>query len=73
MVTEEEKRRGDKNNKKIGKLSQVTLILPAHRGEIRNLQTSGGVSVVFGSVRRRSTQSCRTYYINGQVVDTEEK
>jgi hypothetical protein len=48
----------------MGKLSQVTLILPAsdvqRRGEIVNLQTSSGFSVVFYA---------KLYYINGQVEE----
>ena len=54
----------DSNN---GKLSQVTLILPAsdvHRTEGKYVISKhlDAVSVAFGSVWRRSTHSCRTYY-----------
>ena len=59
---------------KIGKLSQVTLILPA--SDVQRREGKHVISkhlVVFGSLRRRFTHSCTTYYINGVVVDTEQK
>ena len=61
-------------NRKISKLSQVTLILLA--SDVQRTEGKYVIykhPVVFGSILRRSTHSCSVYYINGQVVDTAQK